>query len=589
MTQISSSQAYDSKTLLSRLWDRYLRPHRWWMLLALIFMMIEGSTLAFLSYMLQPMFDRVFVGGNETALIWIALMILALFLLRAVTNVSQKIILSRIAQTTSADMQKDLLAHLLTLDSAFFQKNPPGALIERVQGDTVAVQGVWSVIISGAGKDLVSLVGLFGVALSIDWLWTVLAIIGAPLLVLPIATIQRYIRRKAAGMREQASHRATRLDEVFHGINPIKLNLMEAYQSARFSQIVGRIVKVEIKIAATRAVIPSMIDIITGLGFFGVLIVGGQDIIAGDKTVGQFMSFFTAMSLAFQPLRRLGGIAGVWQVAAASLERTYRLFDTKPSILSPAIKTAAPERAQTEIRLQDVNFSYDDLPVLNNLTFIAPAGKTTALVGASGAGKSTVFNILTRLIEPNSGAVSVGGIAINCLDLADLRSLFSVVSQETMLFDDSLRENILLGHENINEADLTRALDAAHVSDFVKSMPDGLESQAGPRGSALSGGQRQRVSIARALLRNAPILLLDEATSALDAKSEAVVQTALEQLSHNRTTIVIAHRLSTIQNADKIIVMDQGRVVDEGSHKDLLAKDGIYGDLYRLQFKSETP
>lgn len=461
--------------------------------------------------------------------------------------------------------------------------------MERVQGDTTAVQGVWAVVISGVGRDIVSLAVLLGVAISIDWVWAAVAIIGAPLLVLPVYVLQRYIRRKTGQMRQRASERSTRLDEVFHGINPIKLNLLENYQMNRFTGIIDQIVKTEIKTAAGRAMIPSMIDIITGVGFFGVLMVGGTEIIEGEKTVGQFMSFFTAMTLAFQPMRRLGGIAGIWQVAAASLERLYRLFDEEPTITSPAKPANSVSAKNTTLELKDVCFAYDDTPVLNGTTLTAETGRTTALVGASGAGKSTIFNVLTRLVEPQSGTTCVGGTPINALDLADLRGMFSVVTQDALLFDETIRENILLGRTDVTDEQLQDALKAAHVSDFLDKLPRGLDTPAGPRGSNLSGGQRQRVAIARAILRDTPILLLDEATSALDAQSEAVVQKALERLSKGRTTLVIAHRLSTIQSADKIIVMEKGRVVDQGTHEELLASGGIYADLHRLQFRENAP
>jgi len=589
VTKSPTNDQYTSRTLMRRLWHDYLKSHTWWMLAALVLMVIEGSSLGVLSYMLQPMFDNVFVGGDADAIWWVGGIIFGLFFMRAITNVSQKTILTRIAQKTSTRMQIDLLDHLMRLDSVFFQKNPPGALMERVQGDTVVVQSVWSVIISGVGRDIVSLVVLLGVAVSIDWLWAAVAIIGAPLLVLPVYILQRYIRRKSNQMRISASERSTRLDEVFHGINPIKLNLLEQYQLGRFTSIIDRIVLAEIKTAAGRAMIPSMIDIITGIGFFGVLMVGGHDIISGEKTVGQFMSFFTAMTLAFQPMRRLGSIAGIWQVAAASLERLYRLFDEKPTIISPAEPAAPVAAGNTTLELTNVTFAYDDTPVLNATTLIAESGKTTALVGASGAGKSTIFNVLTRLVEPQSGSTTIGGTVINQLDLSDLRGMFSVVTQDALLFDETVRENILLGRTDVTEAALKDALDAAHVTDFLEKLPNGLDSPAGPRGSNLSGGQRQRVAIARAILRDTPILLLDEATSALDAHSEAVVQKALERLSKGRTTLVIAHRLSTIQSADKIVVMERGRVVDQGTHEELLAGGGIYADLHRLQFKENAP
>ncbi len=587
MTKAPKSDPYSSRTLMRRLWSGYLKYHKWWMALAMVLMVIEGSTLAILSYMLQPMFDNVFAAGNKQAVWWVGGVIFGLFLVRAITQLTQKTIMTRIAQKTSTAMQVDLLRHLMRLDSVFFQKNPPGALMERVQGDTLAVQQVWGVIISGAGRDTISLVSLLGLALSIDWVWTLVAVIGAPLLVVPVYILQKYIRRKTKHMREQSSLRSTRLDEVFHGINPIKLNLLEQYQLGRFTGIIDNIVTAEVKTAASSAMIPSLIDIITGLGFFGVMVVGGQDIIDGDKTIGQFMSFFSAMALAFQPMRRLGSISGIWQIAAASLERLYRLFDTEPTITSPA--TPAKPVEDTELVMQDVTFAYDDTPVLNGTTLTAEAGKTTALVGASGAGKSTIFNVLTRLVEPQSGKTTVGGTPINELSLTDLRGMFSVVTQDALLFDETLRENILLGRTDVTDEQLKDALDAAHVTDFLDKLPNGLDTPAGPRGSNLSGGQRQRVAIARAILRDTPILLLDEATSALDAHSEAVVQKALERLSKGRTTLVIAHRLSTIQSADKIIVMEKGRVVDQGTHEELLAGGGIYAELHRLQFKENAP
>ncbi|WP_348646238.1 ABC transporter ATP-binding protein [Pseudohalocynthiibacter sp. F2068] len=584
----TDTQAYTSRRLFSRLWRDYLVKHKYWLVLALFLMIVEGSTLALLAKMLEPLFDVVFIGGDADAVWWIGGIIFGLFAVRGSTDLIKKTVLARVSQKSSTEMQTELLRHLLSLDSGFFHKNSPGALMERVQGDTLAVQGVWAVVISGIGRDFFSLAWLFAVALSIDWLWTLVAVISVPLLILPVGILQRYIRRKTQHMREQASLRSTRLDEVFHGINPIKLNQMESYQMERFERIVDRIVLAAVKTEASRAMIPSLVDIVTGLGFFCVLVIGGADIISGEKSVGQFMSFFTAMSLTFQPLRRLGGIAGTWQVAATSLERLYRLFDEKPSILQPTHSTAEIRPGNTELRLEDVHLSYGDLPALNGASFIAEAGKTTALIGASGAGKSTIFNVLTRLVEPQSGQVTLGGQAISGFTLDDLRAHFSVVSQETPLFDETIRENILLGQQNVPEDTLKTALDAAHVSDFLSNLPEGLETHAGPRGSNLSGGQRQRVAIARALLRDTPVLLLDEATSALDAHSEAAVQEALDRLSKGRTTLVIAHRLSTIQSADKIVVMDSGRVVDEGTHNELLDRGGIYADLYALQVKSET-
>ncbi|WP_076363680.1 ABC transporter ATP-binding protein [Phaeovulum vinaykumarii] len=574
---------YDSWPLLRRLWRDYLHAQLGWMILAGLFMAIEGSTLGALSYLLQPLFDKVFAGGNHGFVWLVGGAILMLFVIRAGTSIGYQTLLTRISLGSSTAMQVDLFRHLLTLDAAFFLRNPPGALIERVQGDTMAVQGVWRVFITGAGRDTISLVALASVAVSIDPVWTLTAVVGAPALIVPTALVQRYIRRKTSAMREQSGQRATRLDEVLHGIASVRLNRMEAYQTDRFARIVDAIRVTQIKTAASAAAIPALIDVVTGLGFFGVLMLASGDIIAGTRSVGEFMSFFAAMALAFQPLRRLGGLSGTWQTAAASLERIYRLLDTAPTIRDPA-QPRTPPAGAPEIRLSGVHLAYDGTPVLRGLDFTAAPGQTTAIVGPSGAGKSTVFNLLTRMVDPDQGAVTVGGVDVRALRLADLRGLFALVAQETALFDETIAENILLGRQDVPPEKLARALEAAHVTGFLPMLPRGIETPAGPRGAALSGGQRQRVAIARAILRDAPVLLLDEATSALDAASEAEVQAALETAARGRTTLVIAHRLATVRGADKIIVLDHGRVVEEGTHDDLMRRDGTYAALCRMQF-----
>nr|WP_309666700.1 ABC transporter ATP-binding protein [Tabrizicola sp.] len=555
------------------------------MLVAFFLMMIEGSTLGALSYMIEPLFDKVFASGGGASLIWVGTAILSLFLIRAVTSILGRWLMAQVNQTSAAAMQADLLRHLLTLDAGFFQTNPPGTLIERVQGDTFAAQGAANLVISGIGRDVVSLIGLFVVAVLIDPWWTAAALVGTPLLLLPALVLQRYIRRKTLHMREQSGLRATRLDEIFHGIQAVKLNRMEGYQTRRFQDVVARIVRAEVKSALGRATMPGLVDVVTGLGFFAVLMLGGREVAEGTRTTGEFMAFFTAMALTFQPIRRLSDLAGMWQVSAASLQRIFTLFDTVSESTRPAASLAMPGLGAPEIRFEDVTFAYPDRPVLNGLNFTAEAGKVTALVGSSGAGKSTVFQLISAMVEPQSGRILIGGVDVAGMTLVDQRGLLASVSQDAALFDESLRENLILGREGIGEAQLAKALADADVADFVAGLPVGLETPAGPRGSSLSGGQRQRIAIARALLIEAPVLLLDEATSALDTKTEAAVSAALARAQIGRTTLVIAHRLSTVKDADKIIVLDNGRVAEEGTHVALLAKGGLYARLHDLQLR----
>ena len=568
--------------LIAWLWRDYLRKRSGVLLAALGLMAIEGATAGLLSYLIRPMFDQVFLGTNRGAVIYVALAVAGVFSTRALAGFGHRLILARQAERISAELQQTLLAHVMTLDLGFFQTNPPGALIERLRGDTATLRGLWGPILSALGRDVVALLSLLGVALYIDWLWTLIAIIGVPLLVLPLARLQNRVRHTAKTAREAAAVLATRLDEVFHGITTIKLTGSETHESARYKRAQDGYLRAQFRSETSAAAIPALIDLVAALGFAGVMLYGGLQIIDGEKTLGEFMSFFVAMALVFEPLRRLGSVGGAWAQARASLERMRSVLDQQTALTNPA--NPAPIPASHGLTLHDVQFAYGDAPVLKGASFTAEPGQTTALVGPSGAGKSTVFHLLTRMADPTGGRITLGGTDLRALDLSDLRRQFSVVAQDTALFDEPIATNIRMGAQTASDEALQRALDDANAG-FVAQMPDGAETPAGPRGSALSGGQRQRIAIARALLRNAPVLLLDEATSALDAASEQLVAEALTRLGQGRTTIVIAHRLATVRDADKIVVMDQGRVVDQGTHDDLLARGGLYADLYRLQFK----
>ncbi|MDG3040543.1 ABC transporter ATP-binding protein [Roseicyclus marinus] len=550
------------------------------LLVAAVLMTIEGATLGVLAYMVQPLFDDMFGAGSMEGVGWIALAIALIFVARAIAGFAQRLIIVTIGLKVTTALQARLVSHLLALDIRYFRDNPPGSLIERVRGDTLALQGLASSTVMSLGRDTITLASLLTVMLTNDWVWTLLALIGLPLLILPIMAVQGYIRKTATASREAAARLSTQLDEMFHGIQSIKLNRLEAHETGRFGEEVKAFLRQAIRSQRGLAANPAMIDVISAAGFVAVLYFGGGQIVEGEKTIGEFMSFFTALALLFDPLRRLSNIAGQIQAGIASLDRLYAVLEERPTILPPRDPKPVP---RGDIRFDGVRFGYDGLPVLQGLSLTAIAGQTTALVGPSGAGKTTVFGLLTRLIDPDGGAITIGGTDLRDLGLDGLRDAIAVVGQETALFDASIAQNIRLGRLDATDAEVRAAAEAASVLEFADALPQGLDASVGPRGSALSGGQRQRVAIARAMLKAAPILLLDEPTSALDARSEQLVQEALARLAEGRTTLVIAHRLSTIRDADKILVLDRGQVIEEGRHADLMAANGAYARLHELQ------
>ncbi len=577
-----------ARRVLYWLWRDYVKSRVPIFLLALAFMTLEGASVGALSYLVRPMFDGIHQGA-DMAIVWgVALAVAGVFVTRALSGLMYRVILFRQAEKVAAAMQEALLAHVMRLDLGFFVKNPPGGLIERIAGDSVALKGLWPQMVQSLGRDTVSLVSLVTVALLIDWRWTLIAVVGVPVVLGPLALIQARIRATAQQARAAAAVLATRLDETFHGIRTVQLTGTEAREAGRYGRALKTFLGAQIRSQTAGAAIPALIDLVAALGFAGVMVYGGSQILAGQKTLGEFMSFFTAMALVFEPLRRLGSVSATWAQARASLERMRQLLDEVPGLVSPEtpLPLPRPEGAH-RVELANISFAYDDTPVLSQVSFVAEAGKTTALVGPSGAGKTTIFHLLSRLADPQGGQILLSGTDIRNLDLQALRSQYSIVGQDSALFDETIADNVRLGAEDQSDASLERALNDANAMEFVARLPQRARTLAGPRGSALSGGQRQRVAIARALLRNAPILLLDEATSALDSQSEKLVTDALTRLERGRTTLVIAHRLSTILQADKIVVLSKGRVVDQGTHAELLARGGLYADLYRLQFQDD--
>ena len=542
-------------------------------------MLVEAGVMYLFVKSLQPLFDDIFSDGNKDMLFPVTLAVCAVFVIRGFSSFCNRALVTKTGVSIVGDMQRALTKHLLTLDMAFYNKNSPGHLIERVRGDTQALQGFVSGALISLGRDTAMFFGMLAAALQVNIIWTLSAFIALPLFILPMATVQKAIRRLTRKARSSSADLTNRLDEIFHGIKAIKLNNLNQHEENRFDKDLKKFVGNNLKSAYGRALMPSLVDVLAGIGFIAVIYFGGQQIINGSVTTGAFVTFLASVGLMMDPLRRLTNISSGFQVALANLERIYYVFDLKPAPRPEAVE--AFENPRGDISFDAVDFSYGENAVLRKLSFVAPGGKTTAFVGPSGAGKTTLFNVLTHLELPEQGDIRIGDQPLRTIKTKDLWHEIAVVSQESALFDESIRSNISLGDVDASNEKLHEAADKALVSRFANELPEGLDSLAGPRGTNLSGGQRQRVIIARALLRNAPILLLDEATSALDNQTEKQIQALLDDFAKEKTTLVIAHRLSTVMNADLIHVMKEGAIVESGTHEELLALGNHYAELHK--------
>ena len=578
----------DKKPLFKWFWSLYVREHFALLFAALIFMSIEGSMLGLLSYSIKFLFDNVLVSKDTSSILIVAVVIFSIFSIRAIAGFVHRLLTVNVCQKIIKVIQDRMVAHLLNMDVGFHQKNSPGILMDRVRADSKALSESVGEAFMTVGRDGFSLISLLAVVFFIDWKWSLIAFLGIPFLVLPILLLQGLVRSRAGENRDYESKANVRLDEIFHGITDIKLNRAEGRERNKFFDILQLTHKVRLRLEAGMAGIPAMIDVIAAIGFLAVMVFGAIDITSGSKTIGEFMSFFTAMALIFEPLRRLSNVSGNIQVAMASLERVFKIFEEKSSIVFPTLSSVEKKFDKIGIEFDSVHFSYEDKKVLENITFGIEEGTSNAIVGYSGSGKTTLFNLITRLIDPSSGLIKLNGINIKDFCLNDLRSLISVVRQDGMVFDETILENIRFGKPTASDGEIREAAKMAYVDEFTNELKDGLNTVVGPRGSTLSGGQRQRISIARAFLRKSPLLLLDEPTSALDSKSEELIQKSLSNLAKHSTTITIAHRLSTIVDSDKVLVLDNGKIVGQGKHSKLLLENSLYSNLFKSQVEKKN-
>ncbi len=578
----------DKKPLFKWFWNSYVRAHVGVLFIALIFMSIEGSMLGVLSYSIKFLFDNVLVSNDTSSMLFVAILIFSIFSMRAIAGFIHRLMTVNVCQKIIKILQDRMVEHLLNMDVGFHQKNSPGGLMDRVRADSKALSESVSEAFMTVGRDGFSLISLIAVVFFIDWKWSLIAFLGIPFLVMPILLLQGLVRSRAGENRDFESKANVRLDEIFHGITDIKLNEAEKSERNKFFNILEFTHKVRLRLEAGMAGIPAMIDIIAAIGFLAVMIFGAIDITSGSKTIGEFMSFFTAMALIFEPLRRLSNVSGNIQVAMASLERVFKIFEEKPLIVFPNLSRKENEFDKIGLEFESVYFSYGDKKIVENINFAIEEGTSNAIVGYSGSGKTTLFNLITRLIDPITGHIRINGVDLTDISLKELRALISVVRQDGMMFDETILENIRFGKPMASDVEIRKAAKMAYVDEFSNELKDGLNTVVGPRGSTLSGGQRQRISIARAFLRNSPLLLLDEPTSALDSQSEKLIQKSLSELSKKSTTITIAHRLSTIVDSDKVLVLDHGKIVGQGKHDSLLKESELYFNLFKSQVEKKN-
>ncbi len=536
-------------------------------------------------WLMKMLIDDVFTQGNLPMLNLVVLATVLVYITRALISFTQNITNNLLGQNITRLMRKRVYNHLLTMENQFFENEQVGRIVSRVMGDVDAVEH----LITGGVEQLIvsamTLIGIAAILFRINWQLALFSLIPIPFLVLVMTGFGSKVRLVYRSVREKAAEVTGKLDDSVAGITVVKSFAREPEEQSWFARQLDEYFKMNMEATVLWVSYFPMISFITGIGSVMILWLGGQQIIGGVLTIGELVAFNSYLGQFYSPVMQISRLSVQLQRSLASVDRVFELIDREPKI-KDAPNAQEKSHIEGRIEFRNVHFSYEPgQPVLHGISFVANPGEMIALVGPSGSGKSTITNLIPRFYDVDQGSILVDGLDVRQWKLASLRSHIGMVLQDTFLFNGTARENLRYGRLDATDEEIIEAAKAARIHEFLASLPQGYDTQLGERGVKLSGGQRQRLSIARTILKDPKILILDEATSSVDSEVESLIQEALEELMKNRTTIVIAHRLSTIKNADRIIAIKDGRIVEEGSHDELMAKKGLYAYLYELQFQ----
>jgi len=580
-----------TKFLLNRLIKKYVKKHYFKLLLAFLCMVIVSASTAIHAWIMQPVLDEIFLEKNAQMLIVLPIAILIISLSKGAASYFQSILMNFIGFRIVADVQSEMFKSIMKCDLSFFNETNSGTLISRFISDVGSLtRGVHNVL-TNIVKDFLTIFFLVSVMFYHDWKLAIMAFIVFPISIFPIVRIGKRIRKISTQTQVGFGDLTLKLNQVFSGIKTVKSFNTQKFEEKNINNSIENLFQLTYKSNKVSSIARPLMETLGGLAIASVIWIGGNQVITGVTTPGTFFSFMTALIMAYQPVKSLASLNATLQTAMASAQRIFSIIDICPEITDEKIiqTKSLLNKKEKSITFKNVSFKYKNSKnnILENCNLEIPYGKKIALVGHSGAGKTTLLNLIPRFYQPQKGNIFLNDVDIKNIKISSLRNLISLVSQDIILFDGSIKYNIVYGTKSVSENKLKKICKNSGCEEFIKKFPDGINTEIGENGVKLSGGQRQRIAIARAFLKNAPFLLLDEATSSLDSLSEEKIQKALKKLLVGKTSLVIAHRLSTINDADEIMVLEKGKILDQGPHEKLISRSGIYKNLYEIQFKEK--